>query len=56
MSKYKHGNILMNTTNNKTNELHRFVSNLSQIIIHLQSSNKHFAFQNLSVYLTWETV
>ena len=46
----------MYMTNNKTNELHWFVSNLSQIIFHLQSSNKHFAFQNLSVYLTWETV
>ena len=43
--------IFMNTENSKTNEPHKFVINLSQIL-DLGSSNKHVAFQNLSIYYT----
>ena len=42
--------IFMNTDNNKTNELHKFVLNLSQ------SSDKHVAFQNLSIYYTRKNI
>ena len=45
----------MNTENSKTNEPHKFVLNLSQIL-DLRSSNKHVALQNLSIYYTWENI
>ena len=41
--------IFMNMENRKTNELHKFVLNLSQRL-DLRSSNKHVALQNLSIY------
>ena len=40
--------IFMNTENSKTNELHKFVLNLSQKLC-LRSSNKHIALQTLSI-------
>ena len=43
--------ILMNTENSKTNEPHKFVLNLLQIL-DLRSSNKHVALQNLSICYT----
>ena len=43
----------MNTENSKINELHQFVLNLPQRL-HLRSSNKHVALQNLSIYYTWK--
>ena len=45
----------MNTENNKTNEPHKFVLNLSQRL-DLRSSNKHVALQNLSIYYTWKNI
>ena len=45
--------IFMNTENNKTNEPHKFVLNLSQRL-NLISSNKHVSLQNLSIYYTWK--
>ena len=39
----------------KTNEAHKFVSNLSQRL-DLRSFNKHVAFQNLTIYYTWKNV
>ena len=47
--KFKHGNNL--PEHSKTNELHKFVLNLSQTL-DLKSSNKHVALQNLSIYYT----
>ena len=41
--------IFMKTENNKTNELHKFVLNLSQRL-DLRSSNKHVALQNVSIH------
>ena len=41
--------ISMNTENNKTNEPHKFVLNLSQKC-DLRGSNKHVPLQNLSIY------
>ena len=43
--------VFMNTENNKMNETHNFVLNLSQRL-DLKSSNKHVALQNLSIYDT----
>ena len=43
----------INTENSKTNEPHKFVLNLSQIL-DLKSSNEHVALQNLSIYYTWK--
>ena len=43
--------IFMNTENNKTNEPHKFVLNLSQRL-DVRISNEHVAFQNLSIYYT----
>ena len=40
--------IFMNTENNKTNEPHKYVLSLSERL-DLRSSNKHIAFQNLSI-------
>ena len=41
----------MNTENSKTNEPHKLVFNLSQIL-DLSSSNKYVALQNVSIYYT----
>ena len=41
--------IYMNIENSKTSEPHRFVFNL-------RSSNKHVAFQNLSIYYMWKNI
>ena len=45
----------MNTENSKTNEPHKFVFNLSQII-GLRNSNKHVALQNVSIYHMWKNI
>ena len=45
----------MNTQNNKTNELHNFILNLSQRL-DLRSSNKDITFQNLSIYYTCKNI
>ena len=47
--------IFLNTKKSKTNEPHKFILNLSQIL-DLRSSNKHVALQNLSIYYTWKNV
>ena len=47
--------IFINTESSKTNEPHRFVLNLSQIV-DLRTSNKHVALQNLSIYYIWENI
>ena len=47
--------IFMNTENSKTNEPHKFVLNLSQRL-DLKSSNKHVAFQNISIYYPWKNI
>ena len=43
-----------NTENNLTNEPYKFVLDLSQRL-HLKSSNKHVALQNLYIYYTWKS-
>ena len=45
--------IFMKTENNKTNEPHKFVLNLSQRL-DLRSSDKHVAPQNLHIYYKWK--
>ena len=45
----------MNTENNKKNERHKFVLNLTQRL-NLRSSNKYVAPQNLSIYYTWKNI
>ena len=45
----------MNTENSKTNERHKFVFNFSQRL-DLRSSDKHVAFQNLSISYTWKNI
>ena len=47
--------IFMNIKNKKTNQLYRFVLNLSQRLA-LRSSNKHAALQNVSIYYTWKNI
>ena len=47
--------IFMSTENSKTNELRKFVLNLSQRL-HLRSSNKHVSLQNVSIHYTWENI
>ena len=47
--------IFLNTKKSKTNEPHKFILNLSQIL-DLRSSIKHVALQNLSIYYTWKNV
>ena len=47
--------IFLNTKKSKTNEPHKFILNLSQIL-DLRSSNKHVALQNLYIYYTWKNV
>ena len=44
--------IFLNTKKSKTNEPHKFILNLSQIL-DLRSSNKHVALQNLYIYYTY---
>ena len=41
--------IFMNMENDKMNEPHKFIVNLSQRL-DLRSSNKHVALQNLPIY------
>ena len=50
---HKHGNIFMNTENSKTNEPHKFFFKLPQRL-ELRNSDKHVAFQNVSIYNTWK--
>ena len=45
----------MNTENNKTNQSHKFVLNLSQKL-DLRSLNRHVSLQNLFIYYTWKNV
>ena len=45
----------MNTKSSKTKEPHKFVLNLSQTL-HLKSSNKNVALENLSIYDTWKNI
>ena len=45
----------MNTENSKRNGPHKFALNLSQRL-DLESSNKHIALQNLSIYYTWKNI
>ena len=45
----------MNTENSKTNELHKFVLKLLPRL-DLKSSNKHVAFQKISIYYTWKNI
>ena len=47
--------IFMNTENSKTNEPHKFVLNLSEIL-DLNSSNKYLALQKWSIYYTWRKI
>ena len=47
--------IFLNTENSKTNETHKFVLHLSQRL-DLGSSNKHVAFESLSIYYTWKNI
>ena len=47
--------VFMNTENSKTDELYKFVLNLSQRL-DLISSNKHVALQNLSAYYTLKNI
>ena len=46
---------IWNAKNSKKNERHKYVLNLSQRL-DLKSSNKHVAFQNLSIYYTWKNI
>ena len=43
----------MNTGNNETNKLFKFVLNLSKSL-GLKIWNKHVVLQNLSIYYTWK--
>ena len=47
--------IFVNTKNSKTNDLRKFVFNLSQIV-YLRKSNSHVTLQNLSIYYTRKNV
>ena len=47
--------MFINRENSKTNELHKFVLNLSQRL-DFRSSDKHVALQNLSIYYTWKNI
>ena len=46
--------IFINTENSKTNEPHKFVLKLVQILNLKGADNKCAALQNLSVYYTWK--
>ena len=43
------------TENSKTNELHKFVPNLSQRL-DLRKFYKHVALQNSSIYYLWKNI
>ena len=43
----------MNTDNSKTNEPHKFFFKLPRRL-ELRNSDKHVAFQNVSIYNTWK--
>ena len=45
----------INPKNSKTNEPHKFVINLSQIL-DLRSSNKHVALQKVPIYYAWKNI
>ena len=45
----------MNIENSKTNQIHKFVFDLSHRL-DLRSSNKHVALQNLSINYTWKNI
>ena len=45
----------MNTENNKTNQSHKFVLNLSQKL-DLRSLSRHVSLQDLFIYYTWKNV
>ena len=47
--------IFKNRKNSKTIEPHIFVFDFSQRL-DLRSPNKHFDFQKLSIYCTWENI
>ena len=47
--------IFVNTENDKMNEPHKFVVNLSQRL-YLKRLNRHVALQNLSIYHTWKNI
>ena len=47
--------MFMNIEISKTNKLHKFVLNLSQIL-NLKTLNKHFALQNLSIHYSCESI
>ena len=47
--------IFMSTEPSKMNKLRKFVLTFSQRL-DLRSSNKHIAFQNLSLYYTWKNI
>ena len=55
--------IFMNTEKSKTNEVHKFVLNLSKRLVEINmsinmviSSNKHAALQNLCINCTWKNI
>ena len=47
--------IFMNTEKSKRNEPHKSLLNLPQRL-DIESSNKHVALQNLSLYYTWKNI
>ena len=47
--------IFMKTKNNKANEPHMFLLNVSQIL-DLRNSNKHPALQNIFICYTWKNL
>ena len=47
--------ICINTENSKMNGPHKLPLNMSKRL-DLRSSNKHVAFQNLSIYYTWKNI
>ena len=46
---------MKNMENSKTYEPHKFILNLSRRL-DLQSLNKNFVLQNLSIYNTWKAI
>ena len=53
--KYKDGNNVHEHKNSKMNGPYKFVLNLSQRL-NLRSLDKHFTFQNLSIYYVWKNI
>ena len=47
--------VFLNTENSKTNELQKFVLNMSQEL-DMKRLNKHVAIQKLSIYFTWKNI